>query len=166
MSRVPALARTSLGAALVAGIVSTLVQVVLWIGFTRDFPGILFRDARLTAALVIGPDALAPTLVSHAKVFLVATLVHFALSVAFVGPLVLVVARTRRLPATAAGAAYGIGLYAFNLHVMTLVFPWFVPARGWITLAAHVAFGVSASVASVALQPGDAHAGARGVPSR
>ena len=34
-------------------------------------------------------------------------------------------------------------LYAVNLHGFTLLFPWFVAARGGITLTAHIVFGVA-----------------------
>jgi hypothetical protein len=42
-----------------AGIVSTLLQLALWALFTDALPGILFRDARLAAALVLGAAAYA-----------------------------------------------------------------------------------------------------------
>jgi len=40
-----------------------------------------------------------------------------------------------------------------NMHGFTLVFPWFAQARDWITLAAHVAFGVVAAGAWVRARP-------------
>ena len=47
-------------AGIVAGVLATLVQVLLWLVFTDDFMALLLRDARLTAALVLGQKVLPP----------------------------------------------------------------------------------------------------------
>ena len=43
--------RAAVYAGVAAGIVSTLAQIALWLIFSDAFPAILFRDARLTAAI-------------------------------------------------------------------------------------------------------------------
>src|SRR5689334_9626991 len=134
-------------AGIVAGVVSTLVQVALWIVDGAPFPAILFRDARLAAALVMGTSALKAADTFDARVMIVAAVVHFALSIAFATALSPWLARGSTTRAIARGAVFGVALYVLNLHVMTLVFPWFDVSRGAITLAAHVAFGVSAAAA-------------------
>jgi hypothetical protein len=42
------------------------------------------------------------------------------------------------------GAAFGlIAVYAVNLYLIApMAFPWFVDARNWISVLAHVIFGV------------------------
>ena len=134
-------------AAIVAGVVSTLVQVALWILDGEALPGILLRDARLAAAIVMGPSVLQPAHAFDARVMLVATAVHFALSIAFAAALSALVARGSTTQAIARGTAFGALLYVVNLHVMTLPFPWFDVSRGAITFAAHIAFGASAAAA-------------------
>ena len=127
-----------------AGIVSTGVQIALWLLFTDDFPEILLRDARLTAALLFGSRVLAPTAVADWPVMGVATLIHFGLSViysAVMGAIARPLAGSRLV---AAGALLGLALYFINLYGFVLLLPWFSAARGWITVAAHVAFGVTA----------------------
>jgi len=142
-------------AGIVAGIISTLVQIVLWVLFTDAFPAILFRDARLAAAIVAGRSVLQPPDTFDAYVTLVATVVHFTLSIAFAAALSVLVARCSMRRALAAGAAFGAALYVVNLHLMTFVFPWFAASRGAITLAAHVAFGaIAAAVYRYARQEG------------
>ena len=42
-----------------AGILATIVQIVLWSVFTDALPEIFFRDARFAAAIVIGMPVLA-----------------------------------------------------------------------------------------------------------
>ena len=140
-------ARLIVLAGIVAGVVSSLVQIVLWVLFTDAFPAILFRDARLTAAIVVGTAVLQPVATFDVYVMLVATVVHFTLSIAFAAALSLLVARCSMPQALAIGAAFGAALYVVNLHLMTLVFPWFAASRGAITLAAHIVFGVSAAAA-------------------
>jgi hypothetical protein len=131
-------------AGFVAGTAATLVQVLLWLLFTPDFPGILFRDARLTAALVLGARVLPPPATFGAAIFVVATVIHFALSIAYAAILCPLVARHGNVWAVAAGAVFGVALYVVNLYGFAALFPWFVQARGWIAAVAHVAFGVSA----------------------
>ena len=127
----------------------------------------LLRDARLTAALVIGPRALPPPSTFDASIFTVAALVHFALSIACGTALCAVLSlsgeRPGRLPPLIAGVAFGLGLYAVNLHGLTVVFPWFAVARGGITLATHAVFGASIVIAYEVWRP---RAGASSQPDR
>ena len=44
-------------------------------------------------------------------------------------------------------AAFGLALYAGNLHGMTAFFPWFTPLRTLDTIAAHMLFGILAATA-------------------
>lgn len=77
----------------------------------------------------------------------VATPIHFGLSCAYsavMGALTRALAGLRLLTA---GALLGLALYVVNLHGFTLFLPWFAVARGWITLAAHLAFGACAVLA-------------------
>jgi hypothetical protein len=144
-------------AGLAAGIVSTLVQVLLWAIFTDALPGILWRDARLAAALVLGREVLMPASTFDARVILVATVVHFALSIVFAAVLAAIIGRRSMAAALITGATFGGMLYAIDLHALTAIFPWFVAARGPITLAAHVAFGVSAAFVFRSTTAGRAH---------
>ena len=131
-------------AGVMAGIAATLVEVLLWLILTDDFPAMLFRDARLTAALVLGRSVLPSSATFDALVMLVATLLHFMLSIAYAAVCAPLAARLEIRPALAAGAGFGIGLYVVNLYGFTAVFPWFAAARGGIALSAHGVFGMTA----------------------
>jgi len=141
--------RAIIWAGVIAGALATLVQVLLWLIFTDDFPAILFRDARLTAALVLGGSVLPPPATFNAGIMLAATLVHFALSIAYaalLAPLTLRLGLTARLGGVSvflAGAGFGVVLYMVNLYGFTAIFPWFAQARSWIALVAHGVFGVT-----------------------
>ncbi len=136
--------RVTIWAGLITGTLVVLMQTLLWLIFTDDFPAILFRDARLTAALVLGDSVLLPSTTFSPSVMLTATLIHFTISIAYTA---FVEALTARLDATKAlltGLGFGIALYLLNLYGFTAIFPWFVQARGWITLITHGLFGVTA----------------------
>ena len=136
--------RAAVWAGIAAGVLSTLVQIALWFAFTDALPDIFYRDARFAAAIVTGPDVLSAT-DERASIMLVATLVHFALSIVYGVIVSRLTARLRARPALAAGAIFGMALYALNLYGFTAAFPWFAASRGGITLAAHVTFGIVAA---------------------
>ncbi len=128
---------------IVAGAAATVAQVLLWLVFTADFPAVLWRDARLTAALVMGSRVLPPPATFDAVVWLVAAAIHLALSIFYAALLGYLAARLGGMRALVAGAVFGIALYVINLYGFTALFPWFIQARGWIAAAAHIAFGVT-----------------------
>ena len=138
-------ARAALDAGLAAGVVSTLAQLVLWLTLTDALPGILVRDVRLTAAIVLGPAVLEPRNDPDAQVWIVATLVHFALSLAYGAALSAIIDRLAFGFSLVVGAVFGLALYALNMHGFTRLYPWFEAARDPITVAAHVVFGVTAA---------------------
>ena len=137
--------RASLCAGLAAAVVSTLAQVAAWIAFTDAFPAILWRDARFAAAIVLGKTALDDTH-SFATVWVAATVVHFALSIAYAMLLGVALRKSTRLAAVLAGTFFGALIFVVNMHLLTRYFPWFIEARDPITLAAHVVFGVTAAL--------------------
>ena len=141
-------------AGIAAGIIASVFEVVLWALFTDALPGILVRDVRLAAAIVLGPQALSPVETSDWATFLVATLVHFALSAIYGFILASLIRRLHTVPSLLVGSAFGLGLYVINMHGFTIIFPWFEAARDWITIAAHVTFGVTtAGVYTLLVQP-------------
>lgn len=131
-------------AGVIAGILATLTQVLLWLIFTDDFPAILFRDARLTAALVLGKSVLPPPATFDVGVILTATLIHFILSIAYAAVLATLVAQFNAAASFLVGVGFGVALYMVNLYGFTAIFPWFAQARGWIALIAHGVFGLTA----------------------
>jgi len=130
-------------AGIVAGVVATVAQIILWWAFTDDLPSILYRDARLTAAIVMGPAVLPPPSTFDLAVMIVATVIHTGLSVAYSLILVFAIRRRPIRGALLAGLVFGLILYVVNMYGMTGMFPWFSEVRDWITVAAHVVFGIS-----------------------
>lgn len=130
-----------------AGVIATAVQLLFW--WLAGVPVLetLLRDARLTAALIMGTGVLPPPSTAHWDAYwdilLVATLIHFALSVGYAVIAVQLTARLHTGSALVVGALYGLLIYAVNLYGLTLLFPWFAVARDWVTLLTHVVFGVT-----------------------
>lgn len=130
-------------AGLVAGVVATVAQIVLWWLAGMPLPDLFFRDARLTAALVMGSGVLPPPSTPQWDVLLVATLIHFTLSIAYALIPAHLAGRLRTGPTLLVGASYGLLIYVVNLYGLTLLFPWFAVARDWVSLVTHLVFGVS-----------------------
>jgi hypothetical protein len=133
-----------LGAGIAAGILATAVQILLWSMFTESWVDRLLRDVRLTAALVMGQTVLPPAQGFDAPVMVIATLLHFALSVLYAAVLSLLI-RSNLGMSLWIGWIFGLGLFFLNLYGFTLLFPWFAQARDWITFIAHLVFGVTAA---------------------
>lgn len=126
-----------------AGVIATGTQLMLWWLAGMPLAPTLFRDARLTAALVLGTGVLPPPSTLRWDILLVAALLHFTLSVIYAVIPARLSSRLRAGPALLAGALYGLAIYAINLYGFTLLFPWFAVSRDWMTLLAHVVFGIT-----------------------
>lgn len=155
--------RATIWAGVIAGTLATLVQVLLWLIFTDEFPAILYRDARLTVAMVLGGSVLPPPATFDVGIMLAAALIHFMLSIIYAALLAPLATRLKTVLALLAGVGFGVTLYIVNLYGFTAIFPWFAQARGWITLIVHAVFGVTVisvyrwlDVSSVRSQP-DGH---------
>ena len=131
----------AVGAALAAGVIATALEIALWWLSAIPVPEMLFRDTRLTAAIVMGPAALLPSNTLHWDVILVASLIHFTLSITYGLILARLVGRMHMGRSLLAGGLCGMVLYVINLYGFTAIFPWFSVARDWITALTHVAFG-------------------------
>lgn len=129
-------------AGLIAGIAFVLAETTL----TSLFTGGPDADAvRRIAAIALGETVLPPPTPFTALVFVAAMSVHLPLSLLYARILAALVRGLDAGRAAAAGASFGAILYAVNYYVFTEIFPWFAPARGWITLTSHVVFGVLAA---------------------
>jgi hypothetical protein len=104
-------------------------------------PRFFFRDSRFAAAIVLGRDALPPPASFDASIMAIATVVHFALSIAYALLLAWLIADLRMRASLLAGAIFGLSMYALNMYGFTVVFPWFASSRDWITVATHLVFG-------------------------
>jgi hypothetical protein len=141
----------AIGAGVIAGVVATAAQLVMWWIFLDAVPWILYRDARLTAAILMGQQVLPPPATFDWQVMVVAASIHFVISAVYGLILGCIIFRLGIKPSLVAGGIYGLILYGINMYGVTLVFPWFTEARDWITLVAHIVFGISIASAYLVL---------------
>lgn len=132
-------------AGVAAGIFSTVAQIILWWLFWDELPSILYRDARFAAAIILGEGILPPPATLDWYVMFIATLLHFGLSIAYAIILSWLIRGIDITNSLIAGGLYGLGLFLMNMYGFVMIFPWFVDTRDWITVTAHIAFGVSAA---------------------
>ena len=138
--------RAATAAGIIAGVIATGAQLVLWWALTDALPSIFYRDARLTAAMLMGSDVLPPPATFEWKVMIVATFIHFTLSILYALILAPLISRLGMLASVLVGAVFGLVIYVTNMYGMVLIFPWFSVARDWITVVAHIVFGISLAV--------------------
>lgn len=137
--------RITVLAGVAAGVVATAAEILLWWVNSVPVEETLVRDARLAAAIFMGPRALSSPGAPPWLVMIVATVVHFGLSIAYACALAVAIRRLPPWTATATGAVFGLLLYIVNMYGFTLLFPWFAAARDSITATAHIVFGAAAA---------------------
>ncbi len=139
-------------AAIWAGVISGAVFMMLEMIMVPVFlDGSPWGPPRMIAAIVMGEGVLPPPATFDAGILMVAMIVHFALSIFYAIILAFIMSRTDLGVALAIGGAFGLALYLINFYGMTAVFPWFAMARNWVSIFAHVMFGVVAAWAYKAL---------------
>ena len=143
-------------AAAIAGFGAGGVLMLLEIGYlVATGSNNPWQTTRMIAALVMGTDVLDISGYTSGVVA-AALLVHYLLGMAFGIVLAAIIAPFKldssAAMALSAGALFGVLLYAFNFLVLASTFPWFAPLRGWLTLIAHVAFGMTAAFTYLKLE--------------
>lgn len=135
----------ALWAGVAAAVIATLAQILLWWLFWDVLPAILYRDARFAAAIILGEGVLPPPMTLDWLVMFLATAIHMVLSLGYALALAWLIHPLNWKASLLAGGLYGLALYTVNMYGFVHIFPWFVETRDWITLTAHLVFGVSAA---------------------
>lgn len=137
---------TVLYAGIIASIFSTIAQILLWWLFWDALPAILYRDARFTAAIILGQTVLPPPATFHLTIFMVATLIHLVLSIVYALILSLLIKGFDLKASVLIGGLFGLIIFTINMYGAVVIYPWFEQTRDWITIVAHVVFGISAAI--------------------
>ncbi len=131
----------ALWAGVVGGIVFMMLEMIMAPMFTGA-PGI-WAPPRMIGAIGLGQEVLPPPGTFHLGAVMVAMVIHFALSIAFGIATAFIVRTMGTGAAIAVGVVLALLLYVFVFYVMTPVWPWFANARNWVSIFAHVMFGVA-----------------------
>lgn len=133
-------------AGVIAGAVFVMLEMIMVPAFMGGSP---WAPPRMIAAIVMGEGVLptpgGPPPTFDAGVLMVAMLVHFPLSVMYAVVLAWLVRKSSLGLALTAGAGFGLALYLVNFYGFTAVFPWFANARNWVSVVAHMIFGLVAA---------------------
>lgn len=143
------------GSAAAAGIIGGLVfmmaeMLMVWI-FLGQSP---WGPPRMIAAMAMGREVLPPPADFALAPMMVAMIIHFMLSIVYGFIVAMIVRRMGMAGALATGAVFGlVAVYLLNFHVVApILFPWFTEAQNWVSVTAHVLFGMVVAGAYVALR--------------
>lgn len=134
--------KAAIWAGLVAGAVFMMLEMIMVPMFGGGSP---WGPPRMIAAIAMGPDVLPPPATYDLTILMVAMAVHFVLSIVLAVVLAWIVRGRPMGTALIIGGVFGLAVYLFNFYGMTVVFPWFAMARNWISIFAHVVFGLAAA---------------------
>ncbi|HET9652524.1 MAG TPA: hypothetical protein VFP36_10050 [Usitatibacter sp.] len=135
-------AAAAIGAGLIAGTVAFALMQSFAVLVYDESP---WKLARMMAAIVRGPQALAPQDEFDAAIVALGLGTHYTLSLLYALALAGVLRELPRDMGPLIGLAFGVTLYLANLHGFTRLFPWFAELRTIDTLVAHAVFGLIAA---------------------
>src|SRR5229473_2501434 len=150
-------------AGVIAGVVFLVLEVVLMTLMTGASP---WASPRMIAAIILGRSALQSPATFAVGVMIAALVVHFVLAIVFALILSLIMAPfsfdSSLAMASLVGAVFGLAIYLINFYGMTQFFPWFAEARNWVSVFAHLVFGVLAADTYMRLERKEAQPGGAG----
>lgn len=124
----------------IAGFFFVLLMLILVPLVLNENP---WTPVRMVAAIVMGERALeSATPAFDTSLAIVALFVHFALSILYAVILSYLIYRLETVSALIVGALFGLALYLINFYAFTGLFAWFAAGRNWVSIAAHLIFGV------------------------
>jgi len=136
-------------AAAMAGLAAGVIFVVLESVLTLAMGGSLWAPLRMTAAIVMGQGVTAQAATFGGGVVLVGLVVHFVLSIVFTLILAAIMAPFNLDSSvgmtTLAGLVFGLAVYLIDFYGFARLFPWFIEARGALSLVTHLIFGLVAA---------------------
>ncbi len=131
-------------AGVVAGIVFLMMEMILMPLF--GFAPSMWAPPRMIGAIGLGPEVLPPPATFDLGVVLVAMVIHFVTSILFGIAVAFIIRNLALGPAIALGIVAALLLYGFVFYVMTAgPWPWFENGRNWVSIMAHIVFGVIAA---------------------
>ena len=111
-----------------------------------------FGPPRMIAAMALGSEVLPPPATFDIGIMMTAMLIHFPLSIIYALILGMIIKNMAMPMALLVGGLFGLAIYLVNFYgIASFMFEWFAMARNWVSLIAHVLFGVATAWPYVAL---------------
>lgn len=130
-----------LRAAIIAGIVSGLVFLLLASIVTTNALGTPVSVIRLLSSVLLGERILDPAMAVSPLAWLAALGTHLLLSILFGLLVAFVVHRWGIIIGILGGGILGLALYVINFYALSLLFPWMLAFRGMLLITGHLLFG-------------------------
>jgi magnesium-transporting ATPase (P-type) len=134
--------KAGIWAGIIAGIIFLILEMIMVPLFLGGSP---WGPPRMIAAIVLGEGVLPPPATFNFGIVMVAIVLHMILSVIYALIIGYIIRKMSFGMALSIGALIGLALYLVNFFVMTGIFPWFEMARNWVSIFAHLIFGLSAA---------------------
>lgn len=145
--------KTAIKAGLIAGAVFMMLEMIMVPVFMGDSP---WAPPRMIAAIILGKSVLPmpdQPVTFDFGVIMTAMILHFMLSINYA---IIVGWLCRKLSMGTSiliGAVFGLAIYIINFYGFTAFFPWFAMARNWISIFAHIMFGIIAILSFKKMYP-------------
>lgn len=124
---------------LIAGAAFMMLEMLMVWLFMGQSP---WGPPRMIAAMAMGQGVLPPPASFDFGVMMAAMFIHFTLSWILAAAFAWAFGGLKTGTAVMVGAAFGLTIYVINFYGFTAVWPWFAMARTWVSVFAHIMFGV------------------------
>jgi len=128
-------------AALIAGLASGAVFLLLSTWFAYSNIGSASLMARVLASVLLGEDVLSPSAGDMLRIWTAALVVHTPFSLGFACLIAYVLHRWGLIVGIAGGALFGLALYGINFYALTSFMPQFTIIKSSALAFTHVIFG-------------------------
>lgn len=145
--------KAAVWAGVIAGVVFMILEMVMVPLFLGGSP---WGPPRMMGAILLGPEVLPPPATFDFGIFMAAIVVHFIISILFGIVAAFIFNKMSFGMALLVGAVLGLVLYFIGFYLMTEFWPWFAMARNWVTIFAHLVFGLVAAWAYFKIRDRDA----------
>lgn len=139
-------------AALIAGIVSGIVFILVHSALFAIVLRTPFVPLRIFAAFILGDGALPPPPSFEAASAITGLIVMLVVSVLFACLVALILHRWGMLVGVIGGALLGAAFYYLLFYGISLAFPWIYPLRNWMTFVSLAILGATAGGVYEALE--------------
>lgn len=134
--------KAAVWAGIITGIIFMMLEMIMVPLFLGGSP---WGPPRMMAAIILGAEVLPPPATFDFGILMAALAVHFPISILFGIVTAFIIDKMSFITALFVGAGLGLLLYVIGFYLMTGVWSWFANARNWVTIFAHLVFGLVAA---------------------
>jgi hypothetical protein len=142
--------RAAVWAGVIGGAIFMMAEMLMVMVFMGQSP---WAPPRMIAAMVLGKEVLPPPADFSMTIMMTAMMIHFMLSIVYGLIVGWIGHRLNSTSVLLIGGLFGLTIYFINFYLIApVVFPWFTEAQNWVSLLAHLLFGLATGAAYAALR--------------